>query len=104
MDSPLSKLGENLIDEAIANGSLAPPPSDTSLDLDAYFRTPESWRGAHSMLKSNGFTPPEIDYLREAAELEETLASLTCPGQRRELRNRIDRLRVRFRLATERLR
>ncbi|MEM1084617.1 MAG: DnaJ family domain-containing protein [Verrucomicrobiota bacterium] len=104
MDSPLSKLGESMIDEAIANGSLTPPPEDTPLDLEAYFRTPEAWRGAHSMLKSNGFAPPEIEFLKEAAELEESLATISCPDQRRGLRNRIDQYCVRFRLATERLR
>lgn len=44
--SPLSKLGEARIDEAIASGELQPPPAGTELDLEAYFSTPEEWRAA----------------------------------------------------------
>lgn len=100
----LSQLGESLIDEAIANGSLTPPPAGTTLDLESYFATPEEWRTAHSMLKSNGYVPPELEAFRQAEELERELASVTDPDRRRALRLRIDQLRVQFRLAIERLR
>ena len=103
MDSPLSQLGESRIDEAIANGTLQPPPAGTRLDLEAYFATPEAWRPAHSMLKSNGYLPPELESLKQAAELERQLESVDDPDQRRALRLRADQLRVPFRLATERL-
>lgn len=101
--SELSKLGEARIDEAIANGSLKPPPPGTEIDLDGYFRTPATWRAAFSMLKGNGFAPPEIELLRRAGELEERLARTGDRDEQRRLKSEIDRLRVGFRLAAERL-
>ncbi|MDP0491366.1 MAG: DUF1992 domain-containing protein [Verrucomicrobiota bacterium JB023] len=100
----LSKLGESLIDEAIASGRLQPPPSGTKLDMEAYLQTPESWRAGFSMLKGNGFAPPEVELLREAAQLEEELANCGDPTERMRLRREIETRRVSFRLAVERLR
>ena len=102
--SPLAQLGEALIDQAIASGELRPPPAGTVLDLEAYFRTPESWRAAHSMLKGHGFLPPEMEQLKQAAALEEDLAACGDPAERIRLRRQIEELRTSFRLALERLR
>lgn len=102
--SPLARLGEAMIDQAIASGELQPPPPGTVLDLEAYFQTPESWRAAHSMLKGHGFLPPEVEQLRRAAALEEDLANCADPAARIRLRREIEALRTAFRLAVERLR
>lgn len=101
--SDLSKLGEARIDEAIANGSLKPPPAGTEIDLEGYFRTPAAWRAGFSMLKGNGFVPPELDLLRRAGELEERLAGTEDADEQGRLKAEIEQLKVSFRLAAERL-
>lgn len=101
--SEFSKLGESLIDEAIASGELKPPAVGTALDLEAYFRMPEDWRAGLAMLRGNGFAPPEIELLKEAEKLEGELSGCGNPVERMELRARIEELRVRFRMAVERL-
>lgn len=101
--SELSKLGEALIDEAIATGKLRPPPVGTPLDLESYFQTPEGWRAAFSMLKGNGFAPPEVELLKRAEKLEEELAGLPDVATRLKLRREIEELRTSFRMAVERL-
>jgi hypothetical protein len=101
--SALSKLGEARIDEAIASGELQPPPPGTGLDLESYFKTPEGWRAAFSMLKGHGFLPPEMELLKKAAELEKDLAGCGDAQARIALGRRIDELRTGFRVARERM-
>jgi hypothetical protein len=93
-----------MIDEAIASEELTPPPPGTKLDLEAYFQTPEAWRAAHSMLKGNGFVPPEIEQLKQVADMEAKLATCSDPEERQRLQRRIGELRSSFQLAIERVR
>jgi hypothetical protein len=102
--SALSKLGEARIDEAIASGELTPPPPGTPLDLEAYFQAPAGWRQGFAMLKGQGFAPPEIELLKQAEKLEGELANSADAAGRIRLRREIDELRVRFRMAVERMR
>ncbi|MCW1887220.1 DUF1992 domain-containing protein [Luteolibacter flavescens] len=102
--SALSKLGEARIDEAIASGELTPPAPGTELDLEAYFQAPAEWRQAFSMLRGNGFAPPEVELLKQADRLESQLGDCRDPAERIRLRREIDELRVRFRMALERMR
>lgn len=101
--SSLSKLGEARIDEAIASGELQPPPPGTELDLESYFNTPEEWRAAFSMLKGNGFVPPELELLGKAARLEEELVDCVDAQTRMKLRRQIEELRTSYLLARERM-
>ena len=73
------------------------------MDLESYFNTPEEWRAAFSMLKGNGFVPPEVEMLKKAAGLEGALASCGDPRERVKMRREIDELRTAFRMAGERL-
>jgi hypothetical protein len=102
--SALSKLGEARIDEAITSGELSPPPPGTELDLEAYFQAPAGWRSGFAMLKGHGFAPPEIELLKQAEMLEGQLADCGDPAGRIRLRREIDELRVRFRMAIDRMR
>ena len=102
--SALSKLGEARIDEAIASGELVPPSAGTTLDLESYFQAPADWRSGFAMLKGHGFVPPEIELLKQAEALEGDLADCGDAAERIRLRREIDELRVRFRMAVERMR
>jgi hypothetical protein len=102
--SLFSRIGEAMIDEAIASGELTPPPPGTKLDLEAYFQTPEAWRAAHSMLKGHGFAPPEVEQLKQIGEMEAKLESSADPEERQRLQRRIGELRASFQLAMERVR
>lgn len=102
--NPLSQLAEAKIDEAIAEGRLAPPPAGTELDLESYFAAPAAWRSTFAMLKGNGFVPPEVELLRRAAGLEDELAGSADPEERRRLRLEIESARTAFRMALDRLR
>lgn len=99
-----SKLGEALIDEAIVSGELTPPVAGTPLDLEGYFMMPEDMRAGMAMLRGNGFAPPEIGLLKQAEDLEKDLAGCGDPEERMRLRREIEELRVKFRMAVERLR
>ena len=99
-----SKMGESLIDEAIASGELVPPPPGTRVDLDWYFQLPEDRRAGLAMLRGNGFAPPEIGLLKRAEELEAGLDGSADPAAREKARREIEELRVNFRMALERLR
>ncbi|MBB5351573.1 hypothetical protein HNR46_001810 [Haloferula luteola] len=102
--SELSKIGESLIDEAIASGALQPPPAGTQTDHESYFATPVEWRASFSILKGNGFTPPEIEWLRQAERLESELVDCTDPQERLRLRREIAERRAGFQMALERSR
>lgn len=101
--SELSKLGEALIDEAIASGELTPPPPGGDVDLVSYFQTPAEWRAGFAMLRGNGFAPPEVGLLKEAEQLEAALADCADAAERIRLRNRISELRAQFDMALERI-
>ena len=102
--SELSKLGEALIDEAIASGELRPPPPGTPVDLESYFQTPAEWRAGFAMLRGNHFVPPEVELLKQAEALETEFADCADAAERIRLRNRISELRAQFQMALERMR
>lgn len=101
--SELAKLGEALIDEAIASGALRPPPPGAKVDLESYFSTPSEWRAGFAMLRGNHFVPPEVELLKQAEALEEELAGCADAASRIRLRNRISELRAQFAMALERM-
>ncbi len=104
MSNEFSRMGETLIDEAIASGELRPPEPGTPVDLDAYFQMPADWRAGYAMLRGNGFVPPEIGLLKQAEDLQEVLEGCADPRERMRLRAEIEELRVGFQMAVERLR
>jgi hypothetical protein len=56
------------------------------------------------MLQGNGFAPPEIELLKEVEKQEGQLADRGDAAERMRLRREIEELRVRFRMAIERMR
>jgi hypothetical protein len=73
MDS-FDLLAERKIEEALARGDFNDlPGAGRPLALDDDPLVPEDVRMAYRILKNSGFVPPEIDQIREIAELERTV-------------------------------
>lgn len=64
-------LAEQRIQEALARGELDDlPGSGRPLDLDDDRLVPEDLRMAYRILKNSGFVPPEVQTMKDIAELE----------------------------------
>src|SRR4051794_15624721 len=64
-------LAERKIEEALERGDLDNlPGSGQPLTLDDDPLVPEDVRAAFRILKNAGFVPPEVEHIREIAELE----------------------------------
>ena len=67
---PFSRLAENRIREAMADGHFENlPGAGQPLNLDEYFNTPEDLRMAYSILRNARCAPPEVELLNEIARL-----------------------------------
>lgn len=98
------KIVESLLQEAIARGEFDNLKNKgKKLDLTDYFNTPEELRVASSILKSSGVKPPEVELLREIAELKEKLASSQDHAEQAKLQERIQYLQIEFNIAMERI-
>jgi hypothetical protein len=70
-----TKLAENRIEEAMANGEFENLPGrGQPLDLAEYFALPPAERAGMALLKSAKILPPEVALLRSIGELEAALA------------------------------
>lgn len=107
------KAVESLLQEAIARGEFDNLKNKgKKLNLTDYFSTPEELRVASSVLKNAGVRPPEVELLREIAELKTQLASCqdnakqaeTSAEPCRSIRERIGYLQIEFNIAMERIR
>jgi hypothetical protein len=117
-----TKLAEDRIEEAIANGEFKDLPGQGQpLDLSEYFALPAAERAGAALLKNANVVPPEVQLLKEIGELEETIqrtesagktdkshqshASHSSHGDRlTRLRDQLQEKRVAFALAMERRR
>ena len=92
-----------IIEEAIKRGKFDDlPGKGKPIDLTAYFETPEDVRAAHSMLKNAGFTPREVDLLKEIAELKKILAAVLNEKKKKEVQKQINQKQIEFNLMMER--
>jgi len=74
-----TKLAEDRIAEAIANGELKDLPGQGQpLDLSEYFALPAAERAGAALLKNANVMPPEVQLLKEIAELEEAIRRGGC--------------------------
>ena len=97
------KIVEAIIQEAMKNGKFdGLPGKGKPIDLSAYFDTPEEVRMAYSMLKNAGFTPREVDLLKEIAELKQVFAALLDEKKKAEIQKQISRKQIEFSLMMER--
>lgn len=95
---------EMLIQEAMARGDFDNLPNkDKRIDLTEYFNTPEELRLATSVLKNAGVKPPEMELLRQIAELKDQLASCQDNDHQAQIKKRIELLQIEFNIAMERI-
>lgn len=59
------------------------------LDMDEYFSTPEDLRIGYTVLKNGNILPPEVELMREIADLKEQLAGCKDEAEQKTLRKRI---------------
>jgi hypothetical protein len=78
------------------------PGKGKPLDLTEYFGTPEETRLAYSVLKSAGMTSPEVDLLKEIAQLKQILTAVLDEKEKQEIMKQIQQKQVEFSLRMER--
>ena len=99
----LGKIVEVLIKEAQERGEFDDLPGNGKpIDLTSYFETPEDVRVAQSVLKNAGITSPEMQLLREIAELKQVLTAIVDTGKKEEIQAKIQQKQIEFRLMMER--
>jgi len=99
------KLVESIIKEAQERGEFDDlPGKGKSIDLTAYFDTPEDVRIAYSVLKNAGVNSHEADLLKEIAELKQIHAAVMDEKKKGEIRKEIEKKQIEFSLAIERQR
>jgi hypothetical protein len=82
--SILDALAEARIEEAMREGAFDDlPGAGRPLQLDDDRLVPEELRAAYRILKNAGLAPPEVEALRERAELVALVARLDDEPQRR---------------------
>ena len=99
------KIVEALIKEAQERGEFDNlPGKGKPIDLSTYFETPEDIRVAQSVLKNAGMTSPEVQLLKEIAELRQVHAALADARKKAEILKQIQDKQIEFNLMMERQR
>jgi hypothetical protein len=97
------KLVEALIREAQERGEFDNlPGKGKPIDLSEYFETPEDTRVAQSVLKNAGIASPEVQLLKEIAELRQVLAVLVDEKKKEKVQKEIQEKQMEFNLMMER--
>jgi hypothetical protein len=83
---PFSRIAENRIREAIAQGEFENLPGvGKPQNLEDYFSTPEDLRMAFSILKNANCAPVEIELLNEVSRLKHALTETLDAATKHEL-------------------
>ncbi|MGE5463258.1 MAG: DUF1992 domain-containing protein [Syntrophothermus sp.] len=97
------RIVEALIKEAQERGEFDNlPGKGKPIDLSSYFEMPEEVRLAQSMLKNAGMTSPEVQLLKEIAELRQLHEAVTDGTKKQEIRKQIQQKQIEFNLMMER--
>jgi hypothetical protein len=100
----LDRIVEALIKEAQERGEFDNlPGKGKPIDLAAYFETPEEIRLAQSVLKNAGMTSPEVQILKEVAELRQLHGAVTDEAKKKEIWKKIQEKQIEFSIMMERL-
>ena len=99
------KLVESIIKDAQEQGEFDNlPGKGKPIDLTTYFDTPEDVRVAYSVLKNANIASPEVDLLKEIAELKNILIAVLDEGKKKKIQKEIEKKQIEFSLAIERQR
>lgn len=99
----LDRIVEALIKDAQERGEFDNlPGKGKPIDLSEYFETPEDVRMTQWVLKNAGMTPPEVQLLKEIAELRQALAALVDEKKKEEVQKQIQEKQMEFNLMLER--
>ena len=99
------KLVEEKIREAIANGEFDNLPGmGRPVNLEAYFATPEHVRIGHSILKSAGFVPAEVELLKEIQRFKEELGQCVDATRKVRINAALNETVLKFNLLMDRYR
>jgi predicted DNA-binding protein (UPF0251 family) len=98
------RVADRRIREAMKDGAFDGLPRRGAIDLEEYFKLPPELRMAYSVLKSAGFVPEEVEWLREVDRLESAVAAAADEATRATLRRKLTDARLKLDLALERAR
>src|SRR5512133_2670545 len=97
------RIVEAIIKEAQERGEFDNlPGKGKPIDLTSYFETPEEVRLAQSVLKNAGMTSPEVEILKEIAELQQVQEAVVDEAKKQEIRKRIEQKQMEVNLMMER--
>jgi hypothetical protein len=97
------RIVEALIKQAQERGEFDNlPGKGKPIDLTAYFETPDEVRLAQSVLKNAGMTSPEVQLLKEIAELRQLHEAVTSEDKKHEIGKKIQEKQIEFNLMMER--
>ena len=97
------RIVEALIKQAQERGEFDNlPGKGKPIDLTDYFETPEEVRLAQSVLKNAGMTSPEVQILKEIAELRQLYETVTDEKKKQEIWKQIQDKQIEFNLMMER--
>jgi hypothetical protein len=97
-----SRIAENRIREAIAQGEFENLPTGKPLNLEEYFSTPEDLRMGFSILKNANCAPPEVQLLNEVSRLEHAIAETSDAATKQELQRALVHRQTELAIARER--
>ncbi len=98
----LEKAVEAIIKEAQERGDFDNLKNKgKSIDLTAYFETPEDVRLAYSLLQNAGVVSPEVELLQEIAALKERLSTTYEESQRSKIKKIIAEKQLQFNVMLE---
>lgn len=87
----LDRLIEEKIKEAMDRGEFDNLPGrGKPIDLEAYFATPEEMRIGHSILKSAGFIPEEVQLLKDIESLKQQLGECRDEDEQARMKKKIE--------------
>ena len=96
---------EEKIREAIERGDFDNlPGKGKPLDLTDWRNTPAEMRMAYSVLKSSGYTPPEVSIKNEIAELKALIKQTTDQQERIRLINKLNAAMTHYSIRMEKSR
>lgn len=102
---PFSRLAENRIREAMAQGQFENlPGAGQPLNLEEYFSTPEDVRMAYSILRSAKCVPAEVELLNDVSRLERAIAETADPTARQSLQRTLTDRQTQLAVVLERAR